>query len=121
MYILHQQHIHLSVSGSQPAYFVSSGNLLVASVDLDPSQMVVGISSCTPSNTWTNKTQGMLWPTFLYVAGGSFSTSMKCTITTSGGCNNGIVVFYDVVGAAAEAPIWITTRTGTTIDPLRAK
>ncbi len=100
MYILHEQHTTAPNGGaSQTTYFVSSGNLVVASVELgsgDP----YSISGCSPSNTFTKQTEGSLWPQFFYlISTASFSTNLHCTISNSGD-DNAIFVIYDVVGAA---------------------
>ena len=97
MYILHEQHTTAPNGGaSQTTYFVSSGNLVVASVELgsgDP----YSISGCSPSNTFTKQTEGSLWPQFFYlISTASFSTNLHCTISNSGD-DNAIFVIYDVV------------------------
>lgn len=105
MYILHQQHTQISGSGpaSVPTYFVSSGNLLVASFELGNSATTASIDTCTPSNTWTKKTEGTLWPQFFYIpSSGTFSTNLQCTFHGGGSGNNGMLVIYDIVGAAAS-------------------
>jgi hypothetical protein len=107
MYILHQQHTaadYTGGTGSQNTYFVSSGNLLLASFELGPSFTTYSIAGCTPTNTWTKVTEGGAWPTFFYLTStANFSTDLLCTVGTSGGSGgNGILVIYDVVGAAAS-------------------
>ncbi len=103
MYVLHQQHVQVNQSGSQNAYFVSSGNLIVVSFDLGPSFTAYSIGNCSPSNTWTMRTLGTLWPTYFYLpASGSFSTDLHCMVSNTGGGNNAIFVIYDIVGAAAS-------------------
>jgi hypothetical protein len=103
MYILHEQHMQApnSSSGSQNYYFVSSGNLELAAIELgsgDP----YSFSGCSPSNTWTKKTEGTYWPQFFYLtSSASFSTNLHCTVGNSGG-DNAIIVAYDVVGAATS-------------------
>jgi hypothetical protein len=105
MYILHEQHVAIAGSvASFTPYFVSSGNLLVASYDLGPSFVTASIDTCSPSNTWARKTEGTLFPYFFYVPStGSFSTSLSCTFHNTGSGGNGILVIYDVVGAAAQS------------------
>jgi len=103
MYILHEQHLSISQSGSQTSYFVSSGNLLVASVDTGVQQSVVTINGCSPSNTWTAINQGGPFPQFFYLASStSFSTNLHCTVSLSVGGYNQMLVVYDVVGAATS-------------------
>jgi hypothetical protein len=105
MYILHQQHVQVSGSGpgSIPVYFVSSGNLLVASFELGVSFTTYTISGCTPANTWTKETEGSFFPQFFYLpSSGSFSTNLHCTVGGGGIAGNGILVIYDVVGAATS-------------------
>jgi len=74
MYILHQQSVFMDISTtSQLAYFVSSGNLLVASVDVNNfnggSGNIITIDNCTPSNTWTKLVSSLnpYSPQILYV------------------------------------------------------
>ena len=105
MYILHEQHIQ--IGGSAPTAFnenfVSSGNLVVASTDTGPSFSTNAIDTCTPSNTWTEKTEGSLWPYFFYLTStAAFSTNLHCTIHSSNTGSNEIMVVYDVAGAAAS-------------------
>ncbi|HTQ58931.1 MAG TPA: hypothetical protein VMI32_01805 [Candidatus Solibacter sp.] len=105
MYILHQQHIQIGDSGPTAFtdYFVSSGNLQVAATDLGPSYTTNSIDTCSPSNTWTAKTEGTFFPYFFYLTStASVSTQMSCTIHSSNTGANEIMVFYDVVGAAAS-------------------
>lgn len=105
MHIQHQQDVQ--VGGGGPAsfnvYFVSTGNLLVASFELGPTFVVASISACSQSNTWTKKTEGTLWPQFFYTQGGTFSTSLVCTFTGGGAGGNGMLRIYDIAGAASSA------------------
>jgi hypothetical protein len=104
MYIQHQQDVQ--VAGGGPAsfnvYFVSTGNLLVASFELGNSFVTASMATCG-SNTWTKKTEGNFWPQFFYTQGGPFSTSLVCTFTGGGSGNNGMLRIYDVAGAATSA------------------
>jgi hypothetical protein len=102
MYILHQQHLQISQT-SQTSYFVSSGNLEVVALDIGPEYSNVAINSCTPANTWTTTTPGTLFPVFFYLTStASFGTSLRCTVTSSSPSNHGILVAYDIVGAATS-------------------
>jgi hypothetical protein len=105
MYILHEQHIQ--IGGSAPTsfndYFVSSGNLVVADTDTGQTFTTNSIDSCSPSNSWTTKTEGSFWPYFFYLTStASFSTNLHCTIHSSNTGDNEIMVVYDVAGAAAS-------------------
>jgi hypothetical protein len=101
MYILHEQHLQLSQT-SQISYFVSSGNLEVLSLDIGPTYANVTIGSCTPTNTFTTTTPGGLFPVIFYLASGTSSTNLHCTVNDGSPGNHGIIVAYDVVGAAAS-------------------
>jgi hypothetical protein len=104
MYILHQQHEQVNTTtNSQTEYFVSSGNLVVVGSDVGPDSTTIAINSCTPTNTWTEKTQGSLYPQFFYLpSGASFSTNLHCTVTTTQVGNHAIIAVYDVVNAASS-------------------
>jgi len=107
MYILHQQTIQIDEStSSQLNYFVSGGNLLVASVDdgnTNSGGNIVTIDSCSPSNTWTKRSpSGPDAPQILFVPSASTSTSMSCTIHSGMPSDTTLVVIYDVVGAASS-------------------
>jgi hypothetical protein len=105
MYILHEQHTQSTSSGPATlnTYFVSSGNLLVASYDLGNTFTDASIDTCNPSNTWVKKTEGALFPEFFYIPStGNFSTNLSCTLHLPGLGGNGILVIYDVVGASAS-------------------
>jgi hypothetical protein len=102
MYILHQQHLQISQT-SQTSYFVSSGNLEVVALDIGPSYSVVAIGGCTPANTWTSTTPGGFYPIVFYLTStASFSTNLHCTVTSTSPGNHGILVAYDIVGAATS-------------------
>jgi hypothetical protein len=108
MYILHQHHQELNNNvSSQVYYFPSAGNLLVASVDDGDENSdgnVVGIASCTPSNTWTHRSAtGTDIPQILFVPSLSPSTSMSCTVSSGGIYHSTMLVIYDVVGAASSS------------------
>lgn len=103
MYIRHEQHEQVTQVGSQNIYFVSSGNLMVASVDVGVQTNVISIGGCTPSNTWTSATQGTLYPQFFYLtSSANFSTNLHCTVTDSAPGQHALLVIYDIVGAAAS-------------------
>lgn len=104
MYIRHIQHLQVNgASSSETEYFVSSGNLLLAASDVGPDTTTITINSCTPTNTWTEATQGTLYPQFFYLTStASFSTNLHCTVSTTNLGEHGILVAYDVVGAAAS-------------------
>src|SRR5208282_1250997 len=103
MSIRHQQHVQVNNLASKTVYFVSSGNLVVASVEVGPSTSTATISGCTPSNTWTEETQGSMYPQFFYLpSSGTFSTNLHCTVTTTQVGQHAMMVIYDMVGAAAS-------------------
>jgi len=107
MYILHQQHLQINEgSSSQVSYFVSSGNLLIASIDVGNTNSggnIVTIDSCSPSDTWTKRSpSGTDMPQILFIPSVSSSTNMFCTVHSSQPTDTGIIVVYDVVGAAAS-------------------
>lgn len=105
MYILHEQHIQIGDSGPTAFndYFVSSGNLVVADTDTGPTFTTNSIDTCSPSNTWTTKTEGAFFPYFFYLTStASLSTNLHCTIHSSNTGANEIMVAYDIVGAAAS-------------------
>jgi hypothetical protein len=104
MHILHEQHVQIANSGpaSFPIYIVSNGNLQVVSVETGPSVSNVSVDTCSPSNTWTKKTEVTLWPQFFYVAGGSPSTSQQCTFHDPSNIGNSMMRIYDIVGAATS-------------------
>ena len=104
MYIRRQQHVQFNgPTNSETVYFVSSGNLLLAAADIGPSSSPVAISGCTPSNTFTEKTNGTLFPQYFYLTStANFSTSLHCTVSTTNQGEHGILVIYDIVGTAAS-------------------
>lgn len=104
MYILHQQHLQIGTAGtSQTSYFVSSGNLIVATTDIFPEEDNVTIDTCTPSNTWTKRDpSGSYMPQIFFIPSATSSTSLHCTVHAPAPTYNGIIVVYDVVGAAAS-------------------
>jgi len=105
MYILHEQHTQSTSAGplNLNTYFVSSGNLLVASYDLGNTFTNASIDTCSVPNTWVKKTEGTFWPEFFYIPStGTFSTNLSCTVHLPGLSGNGIMVIYDVVGAATQ-------------------
>lgn len=107
MYILHQQHLQISEgSNTQVSYFVSSGNLIVASLDVGSTNSggnIVTIDTCTPSNTWTKRTPaGTDMPQILFIPSAAASTNLKCTVHSGQPTDTGIIVIYDVVGAASS-------------------
>lgn len=123
MNIRHIQHVQVNNGGSQPAYFISTGNLLVVSFELGPTFATYSIGSCSPSNTFTKRTIGTFWPQFFYLpASGSFSTNLKCTVTGGNGANAHFVI-YDIAGAAANpedtnSPLGGQGNGGTVTDTL---
>lgn len=113
MYILHEQHVQIGANGPNAftTHFVSSGNLLVASMDLGPGFSTMSIDTCSPTNTWTTKTEGTLFPYFFYLTStASLSPNLSCTVHSSNTGANGIMVIYDVVGAA-PAPFDVLSST----------
>jgi hypothetical protein len=107
MYILHQQTVQIDESAnSQVNYFVSSGNLLVASVDdgnMNSGGNVVTIDTCTPSNTWIKRSpSGSDAPQMFFIASPSASTNMHCTVHSGMPSDTTLMVVYDVVGAASS-------------------
>jgi hypothetical protein len=110
MYILHQQKVFLDESrSSQPNYFVSNGNLLVASVEVNNTNSeggnVVTIDTCTPSNTWTKRVDsvsGGYSPQIFFIPSATPSTNMLCTVHSGQPSNTTLMVIYDVVGAASS-------------------
>jgi|SRR5580704_1596034 hypothetical protein len=123
MYILHQETVQINEStSSEPNYFVSSGNLLVASVDdgnMNAGGNVVTIDTCTPSNTWTKRSpNGADAPQMFFIASPSASTNMHCIVHSGMPSDTTLLVAYDVVGAASspedvDSPYFSTS--GTTI------
>jgi len=124
MYILHQQTVQIDESNSsQLNYFVSSGNLLVASVDdgnMNSGGNIVTIDTCTPSNTWTKRTpSGLDAPQMFFIPSASTSTNMHCTVHSGMPSDTTLMVIYDVVGAASspedvDSPYY--SSNGTTIN-----
>ncbi len=110
MYILHQQKVFLNEqSSSQPNYFVSNGNLLVASVDVNNTNSgggnVVTIDTCTPSNTWIKRVDsasGGYSPQIFFIPSVTASTNMHCTVHSGQPGDTTLMVIYDVVGAASS-------------------
>jgi hypothetical protein len=107
MYILHQQTVWINEgASSQMYYFVSSGNLLVASVDdgnTNSGGNIVTIDTCTPSNTWTKRTPtGPDAPQIFFVPSASTSTNMHCIVHSGMPSDSTLMVMYDVVGAASS-------------------
>jgi hypothetical protein len=107
MYILHQQTVRIdSGASSQTNYFVSSGNLLVASVDdanTNSGGNIVTIDACTPSNTWTKRSPtGFFAPQMFFVPSATTSTSLHCTVHSGQPGDTTLMVIYDVVGAATS-------------------
>ena len=107
MYILHQQHLQIGEGGlTQKSYFVSSGNLLVASTDVGNTNSggnIITIDTCTPSNTWTKRSPtGTDMPQILFVPSVTASTNMFCTVHSAQPTDTGIIVVYDIMGAAAS-------------------
>jgi hypothetical protein len=110
MYILHQQKVFLDESrSSQPNYFVSNGNLLVASVEVNNTNSgggnVVTIDTCTPSNTWTKRVDslsGGYSPQIFFIPSATTSTNMLCTVHSGQPGDTTLMVIYDVVGAASS-------------------
>ncbi len=130
MYILHQQTIQINEgTSSQMNYFVSSGNLVIASVDdgnTNSGGNIITIDSCTPSNTWTKRSpSGPDAPQILFVPSASVSTNMHCTIHSGMPSDTTLVVIYDVAGAASspedvDSPYYSsngTTINGPTVTP----
>jgi hypothetical protein len=104
MYIRHQQHVQINgASSSETIYFVSSGNLVLADTDVGPATSTVTINGCSPSNNFTGQTNGSLYPQYFYLTStANFSTSLHCTVSTTQQGQHGILVIYDIVGAAAS-------------------
>jgi hypothetical protein len=107
MYILHQQTVMINMnSSSQLNYFVSSGNLLVASVDdgnTNSGGDIITIDSCTPSNTWTKRSpSGADMPQMFFVPSASASTNMHCTVHSGNSGDTTLMVIYDIAGAASS-------------------
>ena len=107
MYILHQQTVRIdSGASSQTNYFVSSGNLLVASVDdanTNSGGNIVTIDACTPSNTWTKRSPtGFFMPQMFFVPSATTSTNLHCTVHSGQPGDTTLIVIYDVVGAASS-------------------
>ncbi len=104
MYIRRQQHVQFNgPTSSETVYFVSSGNLLLAATDIGPTQSAVTINNCTPTNTFTEKTNGTYFPQYFYLTStATFSTNLHCTVSTTNLGQHGILVIYDIVGAAAS-------------------
>jgi hypothetical protein len=107
MYILHQQTVWINQGApSQVYYFVSSGNLLVASVDdgnTNSGGNIVTIDTCTPSNTWTKRTPtGFDAPQIFFVPSASASTNMRCIVHSGMPSDTTLMVTYDIVGAASS-------------------
>lgn len=132
MYILHQATVEINEgASSQTNYFVSSGNLLVASVDDSNGNSIgnnVTIDTCTPSNTWTKRSPDVGAPQMFFVASPVASTNLHCTVHSGQPSNTTLLVYYDVVGAASapedvdSAYFWSlgTTITGPTVTPTSA-
>jgi hypothetical protein len=107
MYILHQETVQINEGGSsEPNYFVSSGNLLVASIDdgnTNSGGNIVTIDTCIPANTWTKRTpSGFDGPQMFFIAGPAASTNLHCTVHSGMSTDTTLIVVYDVVGAAAS-------------------
>ena len=104
MYILHEQHEQINgPTSTENVYFVSSGNLLVGATDIGEITSTVSIGGCSPSNNWTESTQGTYYPQFFYLtSSAAFSTNLHCTVTTTQVGEHAILVIYDIVGAAAS-------------------
>ena len=107
MYILHQETVQIDEStSSELNYFVSSGNLLVASVDdgnMNSGGNVVTIDTCSPSNTWTKRSpSGTNAPQMFFIASPSASTNMHCIVHSGMPSDTTLLVVYDVVGAASS-------------------
>lgn len=124
MYILHQGTVEINEgTTSQPNYFVSSGNLLVVSVDDGNTNSgggnVVTIDSCTPSVTWTKRTpSGADAPQMFFASVASPSTNLQCTVHSGQPGDTTLLVFYDVVGAASspeDVDSGLSSNTGVTI------
>jgi hypothetical protein len=124
MYILHQQTVQINEgTSSQPYYFVSAGNLLIASVDdgnTNSGGNVVTIDTCTPSNNWTKRSPaGFDAPQMFFVPSLSASTNMLCTVHSGMPTDTTLMVIYDVVGAASspeDVDSAYSSNTGTIIN-----
>jgi hypothetical protein len=102
MYILHEQHFEM-VQTSETINFPSNGNLLVADTDIFNGEDTIAINSCSSSNTWTKENpSGGDMPQFFFVSSAIASTTLTCTVQAPNPEDHGILVFYDVVGAAAS-------------------
>ena len=109
MYILHQQKVFIDEqTTSQPNYFVSEGNLLVAAFETNNfnggTGDVMSIGNCTPSNTWTKRVSNLnpYSPQILFVPSANTSTNMLCTVTQQNPGSTTLMAVYDVVGAASS-------------------
>jgi hypothetical protein len=106
MYILHQATVEINQgTSSQPNYFVSSGNLLVASVDdsnMNSGGNIVTIDTCTPSNSWTKRSPNAGAPQMFFIASPAVSTNLHCTVHSGQPGDTTLLAYYDVVGAAAS-------------------
>jgi|GEM_PF-3048087 len=124
MYILHQETVQINEStSSEPNYFVSKGNLLVASIDdgnMNSGGNIVTIDTCTPANTWTKRTpSGLDAPQMFFIAGPAASTNLHCTVHSGMPSDTTLMVVYDVVGAAAapeDVDSGYSALTGTVIN-----
>lgn len=106
MYILHQATVEINQNASsQTNYFVSSGNLLVASVDdsnMNSGGNIVTIDTCTPANTWTKRSPNAGAPQMFFVASPAVSTNLHCTVHSGQPGDTTLLAYYDVAGAATS-------------------
>jgi hypothetical protein len=106
MYILHQATVEINQgTSSQPNYFVSNGNLLVASVDdsnTNSGGNIVTIDSCSPANSWTKRSPNASAPQVFFIASPAVSTNLQCTVHSGQPGDTTLLAYYDVVGAAAS-------------------
>jgi hypothetical protein len=129
MYILHQATVEINQgASSQTNYFVSTGNLLVASVDdsnMNSGGNIVTIDTCTPTNAWTKRSPAAGAPQMFFIASPAASTNLHCTVHSGQPGDTTLLVYYDVAGAASapedvdSAYFWNTgtTISGPTITP----
>jgi trimeric autotransporter adhesin len=109
MNIRHLQKVLLNIgAASQPYYFVSTGNLIVATTDVggDSDSVTLGGCSSGPASPWTKRvpTTGTMAdePQIFFIPNAATSTNLECTATMSASTFIGILAIYDVFNAATS-------------------
>jgi uncharacterized repeat protein (TIGR01451 family) len=109
MNIRHLEKVVLNLgASSQSYYFVSSGNLIVATTDVGGDSDSVTLGGCTsgPASPWTKRvpTTGNTSdePQIFFIPNAATSTNLECTATMSNSGNVGMLAIYDIAGAATS-------------------